>query len=750
MIRRVTSAALFAALAIAPLAAQQIGSGGGELTVQRIFRSSELRGAPPPSPVWLPDGIAYLELRQNARGSTEIVRVDVRSGAVTTVAGAQQLVGDDGKPIDVEDIQVSDDESRILVYHNSVRVWRRNTRGVYHVFDVRSGKMIPVSRAPGLQMFAKFSPDGKRVAFVRDNNLFVTDLDSGQETQLTRDGSETIINGTTDWVYEEELGLADAFRWSPDSKRLAFWRFDQSPVATFPLVNELSTYPKVETLRYPKAGEPNSRVQVGIIDVPSTPIGSATGSAGYRGDVTWLDVGKGNDQYLARMDWVDNDSLVVQRLPRKQNSVDVLMVSAATGKPRLMMTERDTAYVDVENGELRWVNASRNFLWLSDRSGWRQLYLIDRHGKVTRQLSSNGTDVLSVVGVDEKGGWVYYTAAAPTPMERNVYRARIGGGAPSERVTQNGGTHTMIVAPLGRFAIDSYSDLNTPATSTMYELPAMKQLRVMSDNAPLKARLAELRIKPAQFFKVPMPDGTQLDAWRIVPPDFDSTGAKKYPVLMYVYGGPASPTVSDAYGGSRYLWHQLLAQRGYIVVSIDNRGAAWRGSDFRKVTQYRLGMQESQDQIDAAKWLGSRPYVDARRIGMWGWSFGGYLTLMSTTRGGDVFKAGLSVAPVSDWKLYDTIYTERFMWTPQENAEGYRVTSPQLYAGGLTARLLMVHGTGDDNVHPQNSIQMADKLEGAGKVFYQVLYPNRTHAISERGVTPQVYETFTRFILDNL
>jgi dipeptidyl-peptidase-4 len=324
----------------------------------------------------------------------------------------------------------------------------------------------------------------------------------------------------------------------------------------------------------------------------------------------------------------------------------------------------------------------------------------------------------------------------------------MSGGLPSERVTQERGAHTLNIAPGGRWAVDVYSQLNAPPTATLYELPSMRKVRVLSDNASLKAKLAALRVKPAEFIKVPMPDGTVLDGWRIVPPDFDST--KKYPVLMYVYGGPASPTVTDSYGGARYLWHQMLAQRGYIVVSVDNRGAAWRGSDFRKVTQYRLGVRESQDQIDAAKWLATRSYVDPKRIGIWGWSYGGYLTLMTATRGGDVFKAGLSVAPVSDWRLYDTIYTERYMWIPRENAEGYRVSSPQQYAPGLTARLMLVHGTGDDNVHPQNTLQMADRLEAAGKLFYMELYPNRTHGINERGATPQVYETFTRFILENL
>jgi dipeptidyl-peptidase 4 len=707
----------------------------GELSVQRIFRSAEFRSAPLPSLGWAPSGTSYVELRPNAKGGSDIVRVDVRTGVASTVVAGEQLIGDDGQPIGIEDIQVSDDGKRVVVYHNSVRVWRRNTRGLYHVFDVQTGKVLPVSRTGGLQMFAKLSPDGQRVAFVRDNNLYVSDLATGTETALTRDGSETVINGTTDWVYEEELGLSDAFRWSPDGKRIAFWRFDQAPVPQFPLVDQLALYPRVNLLRYPKAGEPNSRVQLGVIDL----------SAGNA--IKWLDVGSGNDQYLARMEWVGSDSVVVQRLPRRQNSVDVLMVSATTGTPRLVMTDRDSAYVDIEGGELRFVNDGRRFLWLSDRTGWRQLFLYGRDGKIVRQLSRDGMDVLSVVAVDERVGWVYFSAAAPTPVERNVYRVKIGGGLP-ERVTPERGAHTFSVAPGARLAVDFHTSLNAPVTATLYELPSMRKVRVLTDNAGLKAKLASLGLRPAELITVPMPDGTLLDGWRIAPPDFDST--RRHPVLMYVYGGPAAPTVTDSWFGSRYLWHQMLAQKGYVVVSIDNRGAAWRGRDFRKVTQYQLGVRESQDQIDAAKWLATRSWVDASRIGMWGWSYGGYLTLMSTTRGGRVFKAGISVAPVSDWRLYDTIYTERFMWIPEENPEGYRVSSPKTYADSLTARLLIVHGTGDDNVHPQNTFQMADRLESAGKVFSMMLYPNRTHGISEGGVTPQVYDTFTRFLLENL
>jgi dipeptidyl-peptidase 4 len=711
-------------------------AGPDRLTVDRIYRTGEFRSAPVPSFVWFKEGTRYVDVRANPAGGVDLVQVDPATGRATPIVEAQQLLGGEGKRLDVEDVQLSSDGTKALLYHSSVRVWRRNTRGRYEVLDLRTRTVTPVSRRPGLQMFAKFSPDSRRVAFVRDNDLWVTDLRTGAETRLTRDGSETIINGTTDWVYEEELGLSDAYRWSPDSHAIAFWRFDQSPIRTFPLVNELELYPQVMPLRYPKAGTPNSRVRLGVV-----PVGAAT-------RVTWLGVGDGNDQYLARMEWVGDDSVVVQRMPRRQNRVDVIMASARTGGTRPIFTDRDSAYVDVENGDMNWLQGRRQFLWLSDRSGWRQLFLYDRAGSVIRQLTRDGMDVLGVVYVDEARGQVYVDAAAPTPKERNVYRFRLDGAGTAERVTQGTGAHALTVLPDRRTALEYHSTINSPLTVTEYDFPSMTRRRVVVDNAELTRKLAALRIRPAEFIAVPMPDGTVLDGWRIAPPDFDST--RRYPVLMFVYGGPAAPQVTDAYTGSSYLWHQMLAQNGYVVISVDNRGAAWRGRDFRKLTQYRLGVHESNDQLDVARWLGRQSWADAARIGIWGWSYGGYLAAMTSFRGGNLFRMAISVAPVSDWRLYDTIYTERFMWTPQENPKGYDEAAPQNYVNGLAARYLVVHGTGDDNVHPQNTMQLADKLEGAGKLFQMLLYPNRTHAISERGVTPQLRESLARFILDNL
>jgi dipeptidyl-peptidase-4 len=724
----------FGAAALAPLGAQTIGD-PSRITVERVFASPDFRGGAVPQAAWFRSGSSYVDARPAKDGGTELVKVDIATGKETVLAKADQLAAD-GKSLEVEELGLSGDEQIAILFHNSVQVWRQNTRGIFHLFDFRTGKLTPVSVKTGLQMFAKVSPDGRKVGFVRDNDIFVTDIATGREEQLTTDGSETIINGTTDWVYEEELGLRDAFRWSPDSRRIAFWRFDQSAVPAMPIVNETGdVYPKVATLRYPKAGQANARVKVGVITLASRA-------------KTWLEVGPDTGQYLPRMEWVGSDSLAVQRLPRKQDRVDVMLLSAATGRGRTVMSDRDSAYVDVENGDLRWIGSSqRQFLWLSDRTGWRQLFLYGRDGSVVRQLTSDGMDVLGVLGVDETTGDVYVSAAAPTPMERNVYRVSLDGGAMT-RVTTQPGTHAVSISPDAKYAVDIHTTIASPAVATLYSLPSMRAVRVLQDNAPLKARLAQVAMRPAQFIKVPMPDGTLLDGYRIVPASFDST--KKHPVLMYVYGGPASPQVSDAWGGTRYLWHQMLAQQGYVVVCVDNRGAAWRGRDFRKTTQYRLGLKESQDQIDVAKWIGRQSWGDASRIGIWGWSYGGYLSALTAGRGGEVFRAALVVAPVTDWNLYDSIYTERYMWTPQENREGYRLGAPQSYASGVSARMLLVHGTGDDNVHPQNTLQYANKLEAAGKPFYMLLYPNRTHSISGGNTSVHLFNSLTRFLRENL
>jgi dipeptidyl-peptidase-4 len=760
---------LFLALALpASLHAQR-----ASLSVEGIFGRGEFASAPMPSLHWLKDGRSYVDTRAAAGGGTDVVKVDVVTGRETVLADAAALTVN-GRRLDVEELVLSADESKALLFHGSVRVWRTNTRGVYHVLDFATKRLTPIvtstsvrnaqstdtdtSRAPflgkqpsflarglasgaadpDLQMFAKFSPDGRMVAFVRANDLWVTDLATGRSRALTHDGTDDIINGTTDWVYEEELGLRDAFRWSPDSKRIAFWRFDQSRVPAFPMVNETAgQYPVVSVLRYPKAGAPNSRVRVGVLGV--------AGSA----PPAWLAAGPDTGNYLARMEWAGNDSLVVTRLPRKQDVAELLMLSATSGRGRTMFADRDSAYVDVEGDELRWVNGGREFLWSSDRSGWRAIWLVGRDGRVVRQLTPDGMDVTALVGVDETRGAIYVQAAAPDPTQRQIYRYPLAGPTSAgERVTGERGSYALDIAPGAKWGVAIHSTIATPPTATLVELPSMREARVIEDNAELRSRLASAGMRAPEFFRLPNSSGTMLDAYRIAPASFDST--QRHPVLMYCYGGPAAPQVVDQWSGTRYLWHQMLAQEGVVVVVVDNRGAAWRGRDFRKATQYHLGRLESADQIDAARWIGQQPWGDPARIGLWGWSYGGYLTSLTAFRGGSVFAMAMAVAPVTDFRLYDSIYTERYMWTPAENAEGYAESAPQAHVKGLAARFLVVHGTGDDNVHPQNTIQLANALEAAGKPFWMLLYPNRTHSISGGNTSVHLFDQLTRFVRESL
>ena len=729
------------------------------LTVDRIFRSRDFSVQGLPFVQWMADGRSYLTQRVED-GTTVLARTDAVTGAETVLVPAGVLRHPDGTPIEVEDVTLSPDERKALVFHSSVRVWRTNTRGRYSVVDLATRTVTPLvagavtaarpprpagpdflatglasgASDPELQMFAKFSPDGSKVAYGRANDLWVKDLRNNTETQLTTDGSDDIINGTTDWVYEEELGLRDAFRWSPDSRRIAFWRFDQRAVPAFPIVDELGRYPRVSTLRYPKAGEANSRVTIHVI--------AADGQ-----DRRTLNVGPDTGQYITRLEWVDRDSIAVQRLPRKQNALDVLLVSATTGSGRVVVTERDSAYVSAEGEPVVWLPGHQRFLLRSDRTGWQQYFLYRRDGQLIGQVTRDSMDVLDLLAIDMPRRAVYVEVAAPTATQRQLMRVTLDGRT-AERLTTTDGSHALAISPTAAFVFDAWSRLGVPPVVTLYALPRMTRIKELANNAAVRARLATTGVQPAQLFAVPMPDGTRLDAYRIVPPAFDST--RRYPVLMYAYGGPAAPQVVDAWGGSRYLWHTMLAQQGYVVVVVDNRGAAWRGRDFRKVTQLRLGLHETQDQIDAARWLGQRSWVDPARIGFWGWSFGGYLTTMAAAKGGDLFRAVIAVAPVTDWHLYDSIYTERFMWTPQENAVGYRETSPQEAAAGIRARFLLVHGTGDDNVHPQNSVQLMDRMVQFNRPLQTLFYPNRTHSISGGNTTVHLFDALTRFIRENL
>ncbi len=704
---------------------------GDELSVESIFGSYRYL-ADRFSGTWRADGERWVTVERDSQGRPTLVQVDAATGDRDTLVSTEELTpADRGEPLGVYDFSFSPDGRRLLLFADAREVWRDRTRGTYWTFDLEDRSLAPVSEEPGPQMFARFSPGGEKVAFVRRNDLFVVDLETGRERALTTTGAENVINGTTDWVYEEELGFRDAFRWGPEGRRIAYLQLDQSPVDSFPYqVNQDSLYPEISWVRYPKAGTENSRVRVGVVDVASA-------------ETSWLELPFTSDHYIARLGWPgDSDRVALQLLNRRQNRVSLVFGNVATGDTSTVIAEEDSAWVDV-GGRLHWVDGTGRFVWAGEPGDDRHLYLYSSDGTLVRQLTSGDWEVTSVHGVDARRDRVYFTAARQGPLTRSVYWVGLDGSGP-HRVAGGDGVHSAEFAPGYRYFVDRHSRAGVPPTSTLRRGDG-SEMRTLVDNGRLRARIDSLGLVPPEFIRVEAADGTPLNGYLIRPPDFDPE--EEYALLMYAYGGPGSQTVMDQWGGRRYLWHQMLARQGILVASVDNRGTGARGRDFEKQTYRKLGQLEAADQLAARGQLTDRPYVDGTRTAIWGWSYGGYLTLMSTLTGeGEGFAAGVSVAPVTHWKFYDTIYTERYMWTPQGNPEGYRKGSPLNFADRLEADLLLVHGTGDDNVHFQNTVRMVDALEEANEQFSLRIYPNSQHGIG--GATMQT--NLFRMITDHL
>jgi dipeptidyl-peptidase-4 len=702
----------------------------GTLTVERVWGGDEFTSELT-TIEWMADGTSYTYV--TGEDTTDLYRVDARSGAERLlVSGATLVPMGATESIAIEEYEFSPDLTKLLVYTNSVRVWRQNTKGEYYLWDFQTGQLTPLSTAPGYQQFAKFSPDGRYVGWVRENNIFVRDLATGEELQLTHDGSQHIINGTGDWVYEEELSLQDAFRFSPDGSRIAFWRLDQTVIEPFYLIDETTLYPTLMPVRYPKAGSENSEVRIGVVEIA----GGAT---------NWIDVGSETDIYIADMDFAGTSTeMWFTRLNRHQSRLDLLLADVGTGSSRVIMTDEDEAWVEQE--EPRWFDGGRQFLFISERDGYRQVYLHRRDGTVVRKVTTGGWDVTSVLGVDERNDLVYFTGSVDGALTRPLYSIGLNGRG-LHRVSAEGGTHTVQFNPTYTMYVDRSSTAAEPPVQRLHEANG-QPIRTVEANEDLAAAVAALGLAAPEFITLAGDDGTVLNGLIMKPRDFDPNRA--YPLLMHVYGGPGSQRVTDRWDGQRYLWHQLMVQRGYLVAIVDNRGTGARGRDFKKQTYLKLGQYETADQIAAARYLASLPYVDGGRVGMWGWSYGGYMSLLTLFQGADVFKAAISVAPVSDWRLYDTIYTERFMRTPQENPEGYELGSPVTYADRLEGNLLIVHGTGDDNVHSQNTTQLIQRLQEAGKQFDMRLYPNKTHSIRGGNARENLYGYFTRWLMENL
>lgn len=714
------------------------------LTLDRIYASREFAGESL-NGRWAPDGASYFALERSTTpsGGTDLVKYDAESGRREVLVPAARLVPSEAAaPLRIEDYEWSPDGRLLKIFTNSQRGVRSNTRGDYWVLDLSGGQLSKLggSAPPSSLMFAKFSPDASRVGYVRDNNLWVEDLKTHRVWQLTSEGSKTVINGGFDWVYEEELGVRDGWRWSPDGAAVAFWQLNTEGIGEFAIINNTdSLYPKVTWQQYPKVGEPFASTRIGVVPAD----GGAT---------MWMQVpGNRRDQYIVRMEWAGPNEVMIERTNRAQNTLDVMMADAATGRVRAILTEKDEAWVDAGDPP-RWIEGGKRFVWVGERDGWRHVYLVPREGGDPKLVTAGNFDIAGVQKIDEAGGWIYYVASPETGTERYLFRSRLDGQGKPERVTpaKDAGTHAYQISADGRFAIHTYSSFDTPPSVDLVRLPQHTSVRTLADNAALRAKVAALARRPVEFIKVDIGDGIVLDGWCMKPPDMKP--GTKYPLVVYVYGEPAGQTVTNRWGGSTYLWHLMLNQHGYVVLSVDNQGTpSLRGRAWRKAIYKQIGILSSKQQAAAVRKISEWPFIDAKRIGVWGWSGGGSMTLNAMFRYPDLYSTGLSGAPVPDQALYNTVYQERYMGLYKDNKQAYVEGSPITYAHQLKGNLLVLHGSGDDNVHYQGTERLVDALVKANRMFTFQPYPNRTHGISEgENTSLHVRETMTKFLEEHM
>ncbi len=729
-------------------AANQTRIDGSLLTVDRIFGSEKELQTEEWGPAhWLKNSSGYTTLMasENFKDRKDIVKYDPESGLSEILVSAESLIPPSlSVPLKIQNYAWSEDSQKVLIFTETKRVWRHETRGDYWVLDRRAGnlKKLGGDADPSMLMFATFSPDGTRVGYIYKNNVYVQAIDDLHITQLTTDGSVNLINGTADWVNEEEFNLRNGFRWSPDGLSIAYWQFDTAGVSEFPLINNTdSLYPKVTTYAYPKVGQTNSACRVGVV--------SAKG-----GETRWFSPNDDpRNHYIPRMEWSsDSRHVIFQHLNRLQNTLEFISADPTTGELKIILTDTDDAWVDVMN-EWRWIENGDRFILASERDGWRHLYSVSIVDQSVVLLTPGTFDVTSLAGIDEVNGYVYFIASPENPTQRYLYRARLDGSGDVVRVSPDdqSGTHSYTFSDDGRWAFHSYSAFCKPPVVEIVHLPDHKFIRLLAGNDALHAKLAALTPCAHEFFKVSHSDGVKVDAWCIKPPDFDPK--KSYPLFIHVYGEPAASTVLDIWGGQTQLWHYMLAQRGYVVMSIDNRGTpAPLGRAWRKSVYRQIGVLASADQAAAVQQiLREQPYIDPARVGVWGWSGGGSMSLNAMFRYPEIYRMAMAVAFVANQRFYDTIYQERYMGLPDDNEEGFKNGSPVTFAHQLQGDLLIVYGTGDDNCHYQNCEVMVDELIKHDKQFLQVSYPNCGHALDEGTNTRRhLYGTLTHYLIGHL
>jgi dipeptidyl-peptidase-4 len=699
---------------------------------------------PPKGYKWTKDGNGYFAVENG-----EIIKYELPAFSRTVIASKEKLTPNGASaPISIRNFFFSEDDQQVLIYNNSRKVWRYDTRGDYWLLDLATGrlKQLGKGRPASSLMFAKFSPDGRKVAYVSNYNLYAEDIATGRITKLTAGGSRKLINGTFDWVYEEEFFCRDGFRWSPDSKKIAYWQIDASRTKDYLMLNNTdSIYPFVIPVEYPIAGEAPSPFKIGVATIATA-------------ETKWMNIPTDQvlQSYVPRMEWAANSSqLIAQHLNRRQNESNLLLCEIATGSSHSFYTEKETAWIDIlplwdddyAYGGWDWLNKGKEFLWASEKDGWRHLYRISRDGKKETLITTGHYDVMDISSVDEKNGYVYFFASPENATQKYLYRTKLDGSTAAERLTPKDqpGTHDYEVSPTGKFAMHSFSNYYTPPASEWVSLPEHKALT--GGNVHDALAKADKKGSNIEFFTVKTAEGVEMDAWMVKPANFDP--AKKYPVVFLVYTEPWGQNVKDQYGATHNgLYNGDMAKDGYLYISIDNRGTPVpKGREWRKSVYRKIGLINIRDQALAAQEIIKWPFVDTSRIAVWGWSGGGSATLNLMFQYPEIYKTGIAVAAVGNQLTYDNIYQERYMGLPQENREDFEKGSPITYAKNLKGHLLYIHGTGDDNVHYNNAEMLINELIANGKQFQLMSYPNRTHGIFERkGTSAHLSNLYTDYL----
>jgi dipeptidyl-peptidase-4 len=727
------AAVVLAAVGVSAFASPQQAAKSGELTVERIYGQPSLSGRPTRGVAWTPDGKKISFLEPNAQGKAELWTMDAASGERALLISAEKLESilpapsgnasqatGAGRRAPAQYQWAPGGDSLLFEGANALAWFDLNTR---------NGRVLVTGKEELTDV--KISPNGQLVSFVRGHNLWLVSVADAKERAFTTGGTEEVRKGELDWVYPEELELFTAYWWSPDSTSIAYLEMNESKVNQYPLVNFESYTGEAEQQRYPVAGGANPTVRVWV--------GPVSGGQAHQ-----MDVGAETDIYIARVNWLlDSQRITIQRLNRIQDQLDLLIADVANGKSSVLLSEKDAEWINLSD-DLRFLKDGKHFLWSSERSGYRHIYLYGMDGKEVTQLTKGNWEVSHISGVDERKGVVYFMAKEKSPTESQLYRVGLDGKG-FARVTQEDGTHSVQLSPDAAFYLDSYSNTSAPARQDLYRTEGTKTATVNENKVP---ELAQYHLSPVEFSTLPAKDGTVLNCFLIKPPQFDP--AKKYPVIVHTYGGPHAQVVMNAWTGPTLLWHQMMAQKGYVIFALDNRGSAGRGHAFETLIRYRFGIDALSDQRDGVVWLKKQPWVDANRIGIWGWSFGGFMTASAMLEAADDFKVGFAGGPVMDWHFYDSIYTERYMGLPKDHEKDYENCSPVKYAAGLKGKLLIAHGTGDDNVHYSNTLALIDDLIRQGKYVEVIAAPGRGHGVSDPAARKIVWNRVTQFFLDNL